>query len=146
VATELLRREFSVDAPLDKAWRTFADVAAWPRWAPHIRRVTVAPSGPVGPTSMGSLSFRPIGRSRFAITSFDDAVHWEWVGKLLWLTIRYDHRFAAEGERTRMTWTVSEDGGHRSAVGRIFASFYGRLVDRAIPRLQALLASAEGGG
>jgi len=143
---ELLRREFSVDAPLDKSWRVFADVAAWPRWAPHIRRVKVTPSGLVGPTSTGSLSFRPIGGSRFQVTSFDEAAHWEWVGKVLWLTIRYDHRFAADGDGTRLTWTVAEDGARRSIPGRIFASLYGRLVDRAIPRLQAQLAAAERGG
>ena len=142
---ELLRRDFMVDAPLDWAWRTFADVMAWPRWAPHIRRLTVIPPGPVGPTSTGSLHFRPIGRSRFHVTVFDEGDHWEWVGKVLWLTIRYDHRFASDGNRTHMTWTVSQDGARRSPLGRLFASVYGRLVDRAIPRLQAQLAAARGG-
>jgi ligand-binding SRPBCC domain-containing protein len=146
VATELLRRDFTVDMPLEMAWRAFADVAAWPRWAPHIRRVTVVPPGPVGPASTGSLSFRPIGRSRFEISAYDEGRHWEWVGNVLWLRIRYDHRFAVDGDRTQMTWTVSEDGAGRSVLGRIFAWFYARLVDRAIPRLQAQLASADRGG
>lgn len=146
MATELLRRDFTVEAPLTSAWHAFADVAAWPRWAPHIRRVTVTPPGLIGPTSTGSLLFRPIGRSRFQISSYDEGAGWEWVGNVLWLRIRYDHRFAAAGDGTQMTWAVSEDGGGRSALGRLFARFYARLLDRAIPRLQTQLASANRGG
>lgn len=146
MATELLRREFTVEAPLASTWHAFADVADWPRWAPHIRHVTVTPPGLIGPTSTGSLSFRPIGRSRFQISAYDEGKNWEWVGNVLWLRIRYDHRLAADGDRTQMTWTVSEDRGGRSVLGRSFAWFYARLVDRAIPRLQAQLASSTRGG
>jgi hypothetical protein len=146
VATELLRRDFTVGAPLDAAWREFADVATWPRWAPHLRRVTVVPSGSIGPTSVGRLSFRPFGWSQFQVSSYDEGSHWEWIGKVLWVTIRYDHRFMADGHGTRMTWTVSEDAARRSPLGRLFGAFYERLADRAIPRLQAQLASAQSPG
>ena len=146
MATELLRREFTVEAPLASAWHAFADVAAWPSWAPHIRHVKVVSPGLIGPASTGSLSFRPIGRSRFEISSYDEGVRWKWVGNVLWLRIRYDHRLAANGDWTQMTWTVSEDRGGRSVLGRSFAWFYARLVDRAIPRLQAQLASSTRGG
>jgi len=145
VGAELLRRDFTVDAPLDAAWSTLANVGEWPRWAPHLRRVTVTPPGPIGPISSGSLSFRPLGNSQFHVSSYTDSVGWEWVGKILWLTIRYDHRFAEEGTTTRMTWTVSEDGDRRSPLGRVFGSIYARQVDRAIPRLQAQLQSAKRG-
>lgn len=145
MATELLRRDFTVDLPLDAAWRAFADVATWPAWAPHLRRVRVAPPGAIGASSVGALSFRPVGRSAFRISAYDEPNHWEWVGKVLWLTIRYDHRFAASGDTTLMTWTVSQDGARRTTLGRLFASVYGRLVDRAIPRLQVYLASPKEG-
>jgi hypothetical protein len=69
VATELLRREFDVNAPLDTAWRELADVAEWPAWAPHIRRITVSPPGLFGPASVGHLSLRPLGRSGFRLSA-----------------------------------------------------------------------------
>ena len=142
---ELLRRDFTVEASLDRAWQELSDVATWPRWAPHLRRATVEPAGPVGPTSVGRLTFRPIGSSRFQVTSYVEGARWEWIGKVLRLTIRYDHRFVEEGGRTRLTWTVAEDSTRRSIRGRLFAAMYARLVDRAIPRLQARLASTKGG-
>jgi hypothetical protein len=146
VATELLRRDFMVDAPIDEAWRTFADVASWPTWAPHIRRVVVSPPGAVGPESSGTLYFRPVGRSQFRVSSFAEGTGWEWVGRVLGLTIRYDHRFVSVGARTRLTWTVAEEGDRRSVVGGLYSSFYGRLVDRAIPRLQARMPTQRTGG
>jgi carbon monoxide dehydrogenase subunit G len=146
VATELLRRDFIVDAPIDEAWRTLADVASWPRWAPHIQRVDVSPPGAIGPASTGTLHFRPLGTSRFHVSSHAEGVRWEWVGRVLRLTIRYDHQFFADGAQTRLTWTLAEEGPRRSIIGRAYATFYGRLVDRAIPRLQALLASEAAGG
>jgi hypothetical protein len=136
VAAELLRREFTVHAPPAGAWAEVADIAAWPAWAPHIRRVTLDPPGLIGPNSSGNLSFRPVGRSRFRVSSYAEGVGWEWVGRVLWLTIRYDHRFDAVPDGTQLTWTVSEDGARRSVIGRLFAKVYARLVDRAIPRLQ----------
>jgi hypothetical protein len=145
VAAELLRREFTVEAPIASAWAELADIAGWPRWAPHIRRVTLEPPGQIGPASSGSFSFRPVGHSRFRVSSYDEGRGWEWIGPVLWVTIRYDHRFAATAEGTRLTWTVSEDGTRRSLRGRLFASIYGRLVDRAIPRLQAEMKSTDRG-
>ena len=145
MAAELLRREFPVDVPVATAWQEFSDVAAWPEWAPHLRRVTVTPPGLVGPHSTGRLSFRPVGQSDFRVSSYAEGAGWEWVGKVLWLTIRYDHRCVADGAQTRMTWTVSEDGDGRSVLGRVFAAVYARLVDRAIPRLQAHLVSTHRG-
>jgi carbon monoxide dehydrogenase subunit G len=146
VAAELLRREFRVEAPLTEAWRELADVTAWPRWAPHLRRVTVEPPGPVGPSSIGRLTFQPIGGSSFRVSSYVEGTGWEWVGGVLWLTIRYDHRFEAMADGTHLTWTVAEDRDRPSVVGRLFASVYARLVDRAIPRLQDHMKLAARGG
>jgi hypothetical protein len=145
VATELLRREFTVDAPLGTTWQTFADVGAWPRWAPHLKHVDVSPPGLVGPDSEGTLHFQPAGQSRFRVTSYDEGMGWEWAGTALGLTIRYDHRLESDPAGTRLTWTVFEPGDDRSLRGRLFASFYARLVDRAIPRLQALMTSSSPG-
>src|SRR6266852_7538661 len=34
----LLRREFTVELPLEKAWQHFARVEQWPSWAKHIKQ------------------------------------------------------------------------------------------------------------
>ena len=51
----LLRREFTVELPLEKAWRHLARVEQWPSWAKHIQQVEVRPPGELGPGSTGLL-------------------------------------------------------------------------------------------
>jgi hypothetical protein len=64
----LLRREFMVDLPLEKAWQQLARVERWPSWAHHIKHVQVERSWPVTASqtltvlSLHALaSVRPVG-------------------------------------------------------------------------------------
>jgi len=38
VCAELVRREFTVDVPVQRAWDHLANVNAWTSWAKHIKR------------------------------------------------------------------------------------------------------------
>ena len=51
---ELVRREFTVDVPLQRAWDHLADVESWPSWARHIKRVTLDPPGRLTERSAGA--------------------------------------------------------------------------------------------
>ena len=137
---EALRRRFIVDVALEEAWAQLADVRAWPTWAPHIRRVTVEPDAPLGPSSTGTLALAGGLRATFRMAAWDPPRRWAWVGRSGGLTIHYDHLFEpATSDSTTLTWVVALSGrGSRLAL-RPFAAIYGRNVDRAIPRLQARL-------
>src|SRR5262249_2995585 len=39
----LLRREFMVELPLEKAWQYLARVEQWPNWAKHIKQIELWP-------------------------------------------------------------------------------------------------------
>jgi uncharacterized membrane protein len=52
---ELLRREFTVQLPLEKAWQHLARLEQWPSWARHIRQVKAEPPGELAATPKGSL-------------------------------------------------------------------------------------------
>ena len=134
----LLVREFTVRVPRDAAWRHLAAVERWPSWARHIRSVTLEPAGALGPRSTGVIRLRNRVRSAFAMTAFDPPRRWTWVGKFLWLTVRYDHAFEEVGPgATRLTWTVEARGLGVSTLGRLFARIYGKNLDRAVPLLVA---------
>ncbi len=49
----LLRREFTVDLPLETTWQHLARVEEWPSWAKPIRKVDGEPPGALGPGSTG---------------------------------------------------------------------------------------------
>ena len=89
----LLRRAFTVDQPLEKAWQHLSRVEQWPSWAKHIKQVEVQPPGELGMKSTGLIHLRNGVKSAFTMTEFNWCSNWKWVGGFLWLTIHYDHRF-----------------------------------------------------
>jgi uncharacterized membrane protein len=132
----LLRRDFTVDRPIEKAWQHLACVEQWPSWAKHIRQVQVQPPGELGPTSRGLIHLTNGLKSAFTMTEFNPYRNWKWVGGFLWLTVHYDHRFEdMNSTRTRLTWLVEVRGFGLSIFGRLFAKFYNKNLDRAIPLL-----------
>ena len=141
----MLQRAFVVNAPLPVVWDHLSQVEAWPSWAGHIRRVHMDPPGGLTARSRGRFRLRGGIRSTFVVTDFDPPSSWAWAGPFLWLTVHYDHRFEALGERqTRLVWTVAAQGRGVAVLGRLFAAGYARNLDRAIPNLQRELDKAGG--
>ena len=132
----LLRREFTVNLPLDKAWRHLAQVETWPRWANHIQHVHVEPPGDLGPHSTGVIRLSNGLRSAFTVTEFNPSTNWKWVGGFLWLTVHYDHRFEPlNSHQTKLIWTIEGEGFGTSVFGVLFAKIYDRNLVTAIPAL-----------
>ena len=72
------------------------------------------------------------------MTEFKSYRNWKWVGRFLWLTVSYDHRFEEFSPTvTKLTWLVEASGVGVSMIGRLFAKVYSRNLDRAIPLLVA---------
>jgi carbon monoxide dehydrogenase subunit G len=140
---ELVRREFTVDVPVEKAWEHLAAVESWPSWAKHITRVTLDPSGPLTEASAGTFRLKGGVRSTFRMEAYDRPTRWQWVGRFLWIDVHYDHRFEpVDDAHTRLTWTVVADGIGEGSLGRFFGAIYARNLDRAIPNLQAELRAS----
>ncbi len=132
----LLRHEFTVDLPVEKAWSHLARVEQWPSWARHIKRVTVQPPGELGPNSTGVIHLGNGVKSAFSMTEFNPHSNWKWAGRFLWLTVHYDHRFdELSPTQTRLTWIIEARGVGVSVFGRLFAKIYRKNLDRAVPTL-----------
>ncbi|MFN8492459.1 MAG: SRPBCC family protein [Caldilineaceae bacterium] len=135
---ELIRREFTVDAPLARAWQHLAQVEQWPTWAKHIHRVELTPKGELTHDTKGSFHLRNGLRSTFQMTEFNPMRNWQWVGPFLWLTVYYDHQFEPVNEqRTKLIWVIGAEGFGVALFGRLFAAIYNQNLNQAIPRLVA---------
>ena len=136
----LLTREFAVAAPLDRVWTELAAVERWPSWARHIRSVRLEPPGALVPTTVGTLRLAGGVTSTFEMVELQPGRSWRWEGGFLWLWVSYDHVLTAlDASRTRVRFDVAAEGFAVGVLGRLFAVIYGRNLDRAIPRLIALL-------
>ncbi|MGI8981611.1 MAG: SRPBCC family protein [Pirellulaceae bacterium] len=133
---ELLRREFTVQLPVEKAWQHLARLEQWPSWAKHIRKIKVEPPGELIATSKGSLHLKNGMKPEFKVTEFNPHRNWKWVGSFLWATVHYDHHFEElNPAQTKLTWVVEAEGFGISVIGRIFAKIYSKDLDKAIPAL-----------
>ena len=134
----LIRREFTVGVPLQKAWEHLARVEQWPSWAAHIKRIDLEPPGQLGPQSTGVIHLANGMKPAFRMTEFNPPRNWKWVGPFLWLTVIYDHQFEElDAEHTRLTWIVQATGLGASVLGRLFARIYRGNLETAIPLLVA---------
>jgi hypothetical protein len=134
----LVRRAFEVAVPAQRAWDHLATPSAWPSWAKHIRSIETTPPGPIGPETEGLIRLTNGVRSRFRMTELVPPERWTWVGRFLWLRIRYDHVFERiDASRTRIRFEVGVSGLGSGSLGRLFAAIYEKNLDRAIPNLVA---------
>jgi carbon monoxide dehydrogenase subunit G len=134
---ELVRRDFTVDVPLQQAWDHLANVEAWTSWAKHIRHVTLDPPGPLTDHSSGAFRLAGGVRSTFRMEDFEPPARWQWVGRFLTADVHYDHRFEPVNDRhTRLVWTVTAEGPGQGSLGRVFGAIYARNLDKAIPNLR----------
>ena len=136
----LLQRTFVVEAAAERAWAELVAAERWPRWARYLASVQVSPPGPVGPGSRATLRLRNRTKARVRVTAFEDGRRFRWEGSFLWLGLGYDHLVSSDDAGlVRITFTVDGAGVGVNTIGPLFASIYARNLDRAIPRLQALL-------
>ena len=134
----LIERQFTVAAPLPKAWEHLARVEQWPSWAPHIKRLELNPPGDLGPQSTGVLHLANGMKPAFRVTEFNPPRNWTWVGRFLWLTVTYDHQFEElDAGHTKLTFIVQGTGFGASVLGPLFARIYRGHLDKAIPLLIA---------
>jgi hypothetical protein len=135
----LVKRMFRVRADPATTWSHLADVTAWPRWAHHIRRVTLDPPGELTASTRGRLLLEPAIPTTFRVTALDPPNSWSWRGSFLGTTLDYDHRVERADDGTQITFTIAGTGATARVVGPLFARVYGRILDRAIPNLVAEL-------
>jgi uncharacterized membrane protein len=133
-----MQREFVVDVPLERAWEHLARIDAWPSWAKHIKSVTVEPPGQLSPSTVGVFHLTNGMTARFAMTEIVPKNNWKWIGKFLWLTVHYDHRFEPINDaRTKIEFIIEIKGFAKLVLGKLFAAIYAKSLDRAIPNLVA---------
>jgi hypothetical protein len=132
----MLRREFMVQLPAERAWQYLARVEQWPSWAKHIKRVELEPAGELGLNSTGRMVLTNGLKPAWTVTAFNPFRNWVWVGDFLWLDIYYDHRFEElNPTQTKITFALEASGFGKSLFGRLFAKIYSKTLDRAIALL-----------
>ncbi|MBA3688531.1 MAG: SRPBCC family protein [Chloroflexi bacterium] len=121
-------------------WDLLVDVEHWPEtFTPHLKAAHLDGRLEIGTVGWVETRFPPL-RSSFVVTSVEDGKRWAWRGKLLWLTIDFDHRCEPAGSNCIITLDVNLDrllGGPCRVLAR---PVYRRQMERA---LDLLVQTAE---
>jgi hypothetical protein len=122
-------------APPDAVWDVLADVDHWPQnFTPHLKAAHL--DGPLAVAASGWVqTTMPLPRSRFTVTSVDAGRSWAWRGRLLWLTMDYDHRIEPTASGCRVTFDVDLDGPLAFVARGIGRPVYRRQIERALDLL-----------
>lgn len=128
-------------ASTEALWLVLADVSRWPEtFAPHLRQ-----AGLDGPLKVGETGWVqtkiPIPKSRFVITAVDERRSWTWQGRILWLTMTFDHALEPTETGSRVVFDVDLDGVLARIVRPAFRLVYRPNMERA---LDMLVREAEG--
>jgi hypothetical protein len=138
----LIRREFTVHVPVQRAWDHLARIEQWPSWAHHMKKIELQPAHQFGDRSTGVIHLTNGIKTAFKVTEFNPPRSWKWIGRFLWAAVIYDHQFEAlDSGRTRLIWIIEADGFGENILGRLFASVYRRSLEKAIPLLIAEMNS-----
>src|SRR5262249_20044398 len=132
----LLRREFTVELPVEKAWQHLARVEQWPSWAKHIKHVEVRPPGELGPQTTGRMQLTIGLKPAWPVSQLSPYPNRKWDGNFRWLKVNYDYHFEeVNSTQTKITFVVEMTGFGVSVLGRLFAKVYSKNLDRAIALL-----------
>src|SRR5262249_8100320 len=133
-AIPLVRRDFTVNMPLARAWDYLSRVEQWPNWVWHVKQVQLEPSGQLGPESSCALRLSNGRKVLFQMLEYRHHKRWRWSGRFLWATIRMSFRFQEQSYwQTRLSWTVECEGFGSWLLRGWVASFCEQAFDLAIP-------------
>ena len=124
-----------VAASVATVWDLLVNVNRWPEtFTPHLKAAHLDGRVEVGATGWVQTKV-PLPRSPFVVTAVEEGRRWAWQGKLLWLTMDYDHRCQATDTGCQVVFDVNLDGPLSSLVRPVARLTYRPQLERALDLL-----------
>lgn len=110
-APEAVAQMVAIDAPPAEVWEAMADVAAWPAWASHVRRVERREGGPFGIGSRVEVAPKGMPAAVWTVTEHDPPRSYAWVARPLpGLDLVAGHVVEPRGEGATATLSLTASG------------------------------------
>lgn len=122
-------------------WDLLADVDRWPdTFARHLKRARLA--GPLEPGTEAVIENRsPPTKTTFVVHSVSPGSSFAWRGRIMGLTMDFDHRCQPAGTGSRVVFDVDLDGPLAGLIRPLVRPLYDPKMQRA---LDLLVELAEG--
>ena len=111
----------TVQAPPEKVWAIFSDVAHWPDWTPTITSVERLDDGPIHLGARTRIRQPKLPVAIWEVTELVDGEYFEWVSRAPGVKTTGGHRVVSTPEGTVATSTIIQEGPLGWLLGTILA-------------------------
>lgn len=118
----------TVQAPADRVWEVFSDVAKWPEWTPTIDSVERLDEGRIHIGARTRIRQPKLPVATWEVTELVEGQYFAWVSRAPGIKTTGGHRVMATPEGTVATSTIIQEG----PLGWLFGRLYAKLTQRYI--------------
>ena len=118
----------TVQAPAERVWAIFSDVAKWPEWTPTVDQVERLDEGPIHLGSRTRIRQPKLPVAIWEVTELKEGEYFEWVSRAPGIKTTGGHRVVSTPEGTVATATIIQEG----PLGWLFGKLYANLTKRYI--------------
>jgi uncharacterized membrane protein len=131
----------TVQAPAERVWEVYSDVAKWPDWTPTVDSVERLDAGRIhlgAKTRIRQPKLRP---AVWEVTELKEGEYFEWVSHAPGLKTTGGHRVISTPEGTVVTAMIKQEGALGWLFGRIYASLTKRYIATECEKLKEVSES-----
>ncbi|WP_432946882.1 SRPBCC family protein [Kribbella sp. CA-253562] len=125
----------TVNAPAERVWAVFSDVARWPEWTPTVDSVERLDEGALRVGARTRIRQPKLPVAVWEVTELKDGEYFEWVSRGPGIKTTGGHRVVSTPEGTVVTASVVQEG----PLGWLFGKLYAGLTKRYIAQETASL-------
>ena len=112
--------EITVDAPIERVWDVYSDVAQWPAWTASVTEVHLLDGDRLTLGGRARIKQPRLPEVEWTVTAIDPGMSWTWVTRSSGAVTTATHELRAVDSRTtHVTQTVEQAGSLGSLVGWI---------------------------
>jgi uncharacterized membrane protein len=111
----------TVQAPADRVWAIFSDVAHWPEWTPTITAVERLDEGRIHVGARTRIRQPKLPVAVWEVTELVEGQYFEWVSKAPGIKTTGGHRVTTTEEGTVVTATIIQEGPLGWVFGKLMA-------------------------
>jgi uncharacterized membrane protein len=114
----------TVNAPAERVWAVFSDVAHWPDWTPTVDSVERLDEGALRVGARTRIRQPKLPVAVWEVTELKDGEYFEWVSRAPGIKTTGGHRVVSTPEGTVATATIIQEG----PLGWLFGRLYAKLT------------------
>lgn len=127
--------ERTTSASPETVWKLLIDVENWPKtFTPHLKEAHLEGSVRLNGSGWVRTKLPPV-RSTFTVNSVTPGRQWSWRGKLMWLTMNFNHRCQPINGGTRIVFDVDLTGPFAGLIRPVSRLTYRPQMERALDLL-----------